>query len=640
MQHQAQTPIVKIQDIVVVATRHKKRNPVGEFCDPTIFGGKKLKDTESADEVIDRLYNHIEELASYAAEKHRAMNCIANSNELKAYNRYNITRLVTNEFYFYTMKPLTLEQFASLQNKLFNLAKNFPDNLRLVLASFAVKTTDNKVMNVVAQIGCGKNPAFNFIVKNHSAKIDPIYVETQGNTKVPLLNIKSKNDNISLYQLNINDKPHFFSFINIFECQTAGGLRFIECVDICLDHFNGVVKKNIDTLLLKVYPIAKQYNNFDLIPILYSHVVVSNISQLRPYNCLGVTTQADPKYSFITCKEGIAADPPQSFKTATGKESTFGTPQEIFVTHSVALNAMNLLSRPAYLAIKHNYYDALNAFLKKGLDPNCTVIGTKSKTLLMAAIKYDQTEIVELLLKSGANPNLENINGHTPLYVAMKNNNSNLFNLLIDYGADPTRSNANGHTLLFYAFKGSLPNVEMLDTLMSIIDIDATDNMNQTELHRAALENNSDVIIELIDRRANTLIEDINGDTALQLAIRNGCISAALTIIEIDAVSSFEFYNKYGQTALHIAALTNNANVVAALIDRGVNPNIKNKDGCTALDLATEKNYQSVINILLKKGANPKQTINEYSVHTHFKKSPEKNVVEEHKEQKKGPVKD
>ena len=67
---------------------------------------------------------------------------------------------------------------------------------------------------------------------------------------------------------------------------------------------------------------------------------------------------------------------------------------------------------------------------------------------LHEACKNGQVEIVRELLKKGANPNLENENGITPLWMS---ENNEVIQLLLSYGANPNIANYKGFTLLTWA---------------------------------------------------------------------------------------------------------------------------------------------------------------------------------------------
>ena len=369
------TPLI-IRDIVVVAYGSKSDVPAGEYSPPGKYGGNEIDENETPDALIERLYKHIEGLVSVASEQHRNENCVEDRSQLDSSAKNNITRLVTNEFCFYTKHPLTIPQFQALQNKIADLAKKQPENLHLMLATFAVMTPDNKVMNVVANIACGQNPSMHFAVKNIPSSHDPVYkVKEQSNPDQLLIleNINKKTDpDISnIEPMIINNQKHYFSYNNIFECTSAGGIRFYSCSEICLDHNFGVAKQNLENEILTAIDKAAKAKDFKLIPEFFklipkffSHVVVSNTTDLTPNNCIGEVTQADTnKHSQCKsnkyAKQGIA----KAAARQTNENLTFGTPVNIIVTENskcferfeisnMAYYMEDYLTKAAYLGSK------------------------------------------------------------------------------------------------------------------------------------------------------------------------------------------------------------------------------------------------------------------------------------------------
>lgn len=121
--------------------------------------------------------------------------------------------------------------------------------------------------------------------------------------------------------------------------------------------------------------------------------------------------------------------------------------------------------------------DVVTLLLKHGANPNGTL--TNSGTPLSRAIDYNHIEMVKILLKSGAkidfsslafasggyhrtpsvellkmlldhgaNANLRNFEGNTPLHFAVKTANKEIVSLLIANGADPNLKNKGGVSAL------------------------------------------------------------------------------------------------------------------------------------------------------------------------------------------------
>ena len=160
-----------IQEIAVIA-EVKQAPPVGEALkasDPIPAFPMSLIMRQ---DMLARLESSITELMDNAENTYQENCYISGTSKL---DPDYITRLSTNEFFFYTKEPLTLKEFEELQNKLVVKAKTLSPGVQLIFGSFAVATEENKVMNVTPHITCGESPQFQFIVKNHTSSIDVRY---------------------------------------------------------------------------------------------------------------------------------------------------------------------------------------------------------------------------------------------------------------------------------------------------------------------------------------------------------------------------------------------------------------------------------------------------------------------------------
>ncbi len=132
----------------------------------------------------------------------------------------------------------------------------------------------------------------------------------------------------------------------------------------------------------------------------------------------------------------------------------------------------------------------------RGMDLMLTI----GSTPLLRAAKAGDTAAVKLLLKAGANPNLPNVLGHTPVMAA-----AGLGSNIID-----TRGR----------FKTQGEAIETLGILLAAGgELNAGDARGQTPLHGAAYWGWNDVVQYLADRGANLDARDANGKTPLDSAL-------------------------------------------------------------------------------------------------------------------------
>jgi uncharacterized protein len=261
---------------------------------------------------------------------------------------------------------------------------------------------------------------------------------------------------------------------------------------------------------------------------------------------------------------------------------------------------------------------------------------TSASALHWAAHDND-LKAVERLLSEGADPNLANRFGFTPLHEAAIVRNANMLERMLEAGGNANATFGEGETVLMTAARaGDLDSVRAL--LAHGGNPDLTENWHgQTALMWAAIENHADVVQLLIDAGAEVdrrstkhdwvkisysegnvpKTRDFGGLTALQFAARQGSLQAAERLLDAGADASL-VEPQYQLTALQLAIVNGHFTLATRLIERGVGvddgslyvaidtrnlgfyaqrPNPPEKDGdITSLD---------VVNALLERGANP-----------------------------------
>lgn len=281
----------KIKDIAVVAlSLHWRHLPIGEA--PKKGEGYKRMTADDRVQMLERLSRGIDDLMKEALATHLDSHKVSGTD---AIDPDYITRLSTNEFFFYTQEPLTLQEFKTLQQTIVTKAETLPSGIQFVFGSFAVKTPDNQVMNVVPHIICGQPASCSFLVKNLTSPLDVRYKEVDTRGSLNFLKVLDRSTAPShMPQIDISGVAHTFTFNNIISCKTPGGETFLTALDICFDHTKGVAKSNIEQLITEDPTIINQ-------PI--SHIVISNSVNLEPKYSLGWVMHVDPQNSQQQCKD-------------------------------------------------------------------------------------------------------------------------------------------------------------------------------------------------------------------------------------------------------------------------------------------------------------------------------------------------
>jgi uncharacterized protein len=114
---------------------------------------------------------------------------------------------------------------------------------------------------------------------------------------------------------------------------------------------------------------------------------------------------------------------------------------------------------PLGFAVFFGQPEIVNALLKAGANVNAPSRESMKVTPLASAAAAKQNEIAHLLIAHGANVNARAASGHIPLHEAAANGNVELVKLLIECGADINAKTDDGKTPLDLAIEYKRPEV-------------------------------------------------------------------------------------------------------------------------------------------------------------------------------------
>ncbi|TVY21507.1 Ankyrin-1 [Lachnellula arida] len=268
----------------------------------------------------------------------------------------------------------------------------------------------------------------------------------------------------------------------------------------------------------------------------------------------------------------------------------------------------------------------VNCHDTQGLTPLCHAAGLKGGDQ-----KEGGVEIAEVLLASGADPNITGSDG--PLHKAATCEHINMVRLLLTHGADPTKYCA-GWCPLTNSIKYKSSKAMTLLLEAKVEDIEARSAWLNSGLRYACRTGDREAIIQILaggaDINSAELTGSPKGATPLLLTILNGHVQAAQLLVRRGA--RVDLGDEMGRLPLPTAAEKGYDSVVRGLIRAGGDPNIKsgvnedkplilaagkkqdkvvkvlldnnadrmlaNKFGDTALDVAEEKGYKEIIELL------------------------------------------
>jgi ankyrin repeat protein len=240
-----------------------------------------------------------------------------------------------------------------------------------------------------------------------------------------------------------------------------------------------------------------------------------------------------------------------------------------------------------------------------GADAN--VPDGKGITPLHVAATRGIEEIVGLLIEANAHLEAKDEAGDTALMKALVNGNEGSAKLLIDTGADINMKNAQEETTLHAAVNGGcLSLVKML--ISSNISASIEDRKGWSPLHLAAGGDYTSILGVLFELGANIHACNFEGITALHNAAGSGSLASCRMLVQFGA--SLDAVSNIGLTPLHCAALTGEVGVASWLISEQVDLNARSKSGATPLYESAQEGHVSAVDVFLKAGADVKAVTN------------------------------
>jgi ankyrin repeat protein len=223
------------------------------------------------------------------------------------------------------------------------------------------------------------------------------------------------------------------------------------------------------------------------------------------------------------------------------------------------------------------------------------------------AVRADEVEVVDLLLKAGADATAQNRLGVTALFLAATNGNATMLRKLFDHGANANQVEKTGETILMVATRSG-----NADAVRTILDRNVNPNLTEPQLQLTALmiaaENGfTDIVRVLLERKADINMRSRTGATParkMPCAGQTGCGSHGVGIVRGGLPEQgYQPPIPGNMNPLMFAAREGHVDAARLLLDAGSDVNGVDKNGITPLFMAISNNRIPMARFLIDRGA-------------------------------------
>lgn len=255
----------------------------------------------------------------------------------------------------------------------------------------------------------------------------------------------------------------------------------------------------------------------------------------------------------------------------------------------------NFQNYPLHYASKRNL-NITKYLVEHGADLEiCDIIGL---TPILLATSNNQNDIVEYLAKQGANINKTDPVGSTPFSTASKNGNLKIVKILLENGADFKKCNDFDRSPFSYALDGQYFEIaELLLSLDKNLFDEKINNRSLLHTYSLNMQENESQILFLINKGAKLNLVFNKNNSLLHKAVLQKKLNIMQAIIDHDFYVDTQ--NENGQTPLHLAIKNNFENGIKLLLDNKADISITDKNGKSPLDLAYESSNSKLIELLV-----------------------------------------
>jgi ankyrin repeat protein len=230
----------------------------------------------------------------------------------------------------------------------------------------------------------------------------------------------------------------------------------------------------------------------------------------------------------------------------------------LLLTISPFLFAQNIID-----AIEAKNYKAVEQFVKEGKNVNAPI--ENGQFPLWNAIWNNDTEMVKLLLKNGADPKQKYKNKDENvglLEITAQEGLLKITQLLVEKGADIHERSQQGFTPLRIASRNGRADIVKY-FISKGSEVDTRGNDGATPLEHAASKGHLEIVKILVQNGADVNIQDKEGDSPLGEAAKHGFVDVVKYLLSKGAKTDLK--NDEGNTPEVLARLSGQAKVAEIL---------------------------------------------------------------------------
>ncbi|KAF2077715.1 hypothetical protein CYY_000962 [Polysphondylium violaceum] len=280
----------------------------------------------------------------------------------------------------------------------------------------------------------------------------------------------------------------------------------------------------------------------------------------------------------------------------------------LLIDHNANMNAKSFYGTALHYAASVGSNECIKYLLQHGADSRLR--NEQGMTALHVAAFHGYPEALNTLILSngGAEVNAKCKDGSTPLLKATmgasgsesKENSLSCISLLLDKGADANIPNDQGETPLHVSCYYGLTDIAQA-LIGRGSNLEAKDEWAETPLHKCTYQNHHQQVKLLLEMGARVNAENHEGETPLHISVRKNSGECAHILAAWKGVD-LNLANKYGETPLHYACSYGLIELAMLFLEKGAIPHLQDSQGDIPLMVSLRKGFTEISLTLIRWG--------------------------------------